>query len=152
MEGKSQSRGIYRRFMNLIRSKLNRPSGTEVPVEEGIISKTNGFLGSEIVVEFRHTDGSEISTQINDQTILHNKERKRQQELEGLERNVTIRGIDEEGDRMKKRDAHEEMKRKHTRPKKPPLSVDPNINVKCDEYIKRRKGEMEESYYQKQQS
>ncbi|KAI3449589.1 hypothetical protein Pfo_006254 [Paulownia fortunei] len=80
MDSNSQSPSICQRLINFILSLLNRPpmppGSAQVPTEEGSsrngkssirpINKPNGYVGSEIVVDFRHTDGSESWTQINE--------------------------------------------------------------------------------------
>ncbi|KAL2238902.1 UNVERIFIED_CONTAM: hypothetical protein Sindi_1081900 [Sesamum indicum] len=104
MDSDSQSPGVCQRLIDFILSVLNGspvPSGlVQVPIEGDSsrnvkssvkpIDKHNGNVDSGIVVEFRHKDGSESWTQINergdsvrspkrdglifgnDQTILHN--------------------------------------------------------------------------------
>lgn len=129
MDSNSQSPGICQRLINCILSMLRRTQGsTEVPIEEG--SSRNGFVDSEIVVEFRHTDGSERWTQTNergesirapkknglilsnDQTILQNGLDKRERNKDhfaskvdqgkGLQEMEALSGRDARGKRPKK--------------------------------------------------
>lgn len=80
MDGNSHSPGICQGLINFILTVLNRPPVppglVQVPIEGDSsrngkssvrpINKHNGYVESEIVVEFRHKDGLEIWTQINE--------------------------------------------------------------------------------------
>ncbi|GFP97870.1 hypothetical protein PHJA_001931100 [Phtheirospermum japonicum] len=139
MNKNSQSRSICQRLINFIVSVTNH---APVAIQEGSsrnkkgptgpISRPKGDVGSEIVVEFRHTNGSERWIDIsNKKDGLISSNRNKTKNIDHFANN--------ENDHKSNR-AREDIK------PRPLLSVASNINEKSDEYIRSRKKAMSRNY------
>lgn len=138
--------GICQRLINFVLRTMRRPSAlpmsTQVPIEPGSSTISNGSVHSEIVVDFRHTErrvGDAILDPKKDGLVVISRDQTK-----------LLNGSDRKGkktvpitDSVKKADESDETKpRVHW----PILSVESNINEKSDAYISSRKKAMGRNY------